>query len=88
MYNPSRLLPFSQIVFKRGKKVVARCLRTKFSEGKNEGGGVCAEQQLLTSAHGIFRTQKRFSGILRAVFRQVKKVEVKSFYGSRGHGFY
>ncbi len=43
MYNQSRLLPFSQIVFKRGKKVVARCLRSKFSEGKKWGGGVCAE---------------------------------------------
>ena len=34
MLNQNRLLPFSQIVFKRGNKVVARCLRTKFSEGK------------------------------------------------------
>ena len=34
MYNQSRLLPFSQKVFKRGKTVVVGCLRTKFSEGK------------------------------------------------------
>ena len=36
MYNQSRLLPFSQIVFKRWKTVVAGRIRAKFSEGKKK----------------------------------------------------